>query len=343
MNTENRPSRPGRLLSRARKLPDRVDRLQQRSAPLAVAVATWKKFTDDQAGNLAALFAYFAFFSLFPLLLVGVTILNILLHNDEQLRHQLLTSAVSQYPVIGPELARHAHTLGGTGLALVIGSVLTLFGARGVANAMQNALNSVWEIPQFRRPSFPWSLLRSLGLMAVIGPGLIATTTLSGYAGGVGHLGSVGARIAAIAVSLLLNVGLFWLGFRLATAREVGWHDLWLSAVLAAIAWQVLQLVGGYFVGHELRTTSAYGVFGVVIGLLAWFYLQAQITLYVAELNVVRVRHLWPRSLNPPPLTDADMRCYQLYAEAAQRRPEVDIEVQQASGDRTQAGRHRRQ
>jgi membrane protein len=343
MNTETRASFTGRLLCRARQLPDRVDRLQQRRPPLAVAVATWKKFTDDQAGNLAALFAYFAFFSLFPLLLVGVTILNIVLHNDPHLRTQLLKSAVSQYPVIGPELARHAHGLGETGLALVIGAVLTLFGARGVANAMQNALNSVWEVPQFRRPGFPWSLLRSLGLMAVIGPGLIATTTLSGYAGGVGHLGSVGARVAATAVSLLLNMGLFWLGFRLAAAREVGWRDLRLSAILAAIAWQVLQLVGGYFVSHELRTTSAYGVFAVVIGLLAWFYLQAQITLYVAELNVVRVRRLWPRSLNPPPLTDADMRCYQLYAEAGQRRADLDIEVQRAAGDGTDTGQPGRQ
>ena len=37
------------------------------------------------------------------------------------------------------------------------------------------------------------------------------------------------------------------------------------------------------------------------LGLLAWFYLQAQLTLYVVELNVVRVRALWPRSLAPPP------------------------------------------
>lgn len=343
MNEEHRPSTPSRLLARARQLPDRANRLQQRSPPLAVAVATWKKFSDDQAGNLAALIAYFAFFSLFPLLLVGVTILNLVLHNDPHLRHQLLTTALSQYPVVGPELARHAHGLGETGLALVIGAVLTLFGARSVAGAMQNALNSVWAVPQFRRPGFPWSLLRSLGLMAVIGPGLVATTTLSGYAGGVGHLGGAVARGAAIGVSLALNMGLFWVGFRLAAAREVSWLDLWSSAILAAVAWQVLQLIGGYFVGHELRTTSAYGVFGVVIGLLAWFYLQAQITLYVAELNVVRARRLWPRSLNPASLTDADLRCYQLYAEAGQRAPGVDIEVQRATQDRTEAGRHRRQ
>ena len=76
-------------------------------------------------------------------------------------------------------------------------------------------------------------------------------------------------------------------------------------------------------------------MFGVVLGLLAWFYLQAQITLYVVELDVVRARRLWPRSLVPPPLTEADLRAYQMYAEAGLLRPELAVEVWQA------AARHR--
>jgi hypothetical protein len=66
-----------------------------------------------------------------------------------------------------------------------------------------------------------------------------------------------------------------------------------------------------------------------VLGLLAWFYLQAQLTLYMVELNVVRTRRLWPRSLQPPPLTKADLEAYQLYAEAGQLRPDVEIEVKE--------------
>jgi membrane protein len=341
MNAES-PSRLGQLLGKPRQLLDSADRLQQRSHILAVAVATWKKFGDDQAGNLAALIAYYAFFSLFPLLLVGVTIMDLVSRNDPHLHHQLL-HALGRYPVIGPQLEKHAHGLRGTGFALVVGAVLTLFGARGVAVAMQNATNSVWEVPQFRRPGFPWSLLRSLGLMGVIGPGILATTTLSTYAGGAAHIGGVLSRAVVAVVSLLLNMGLFWLGFRFAASKEIGWRDLLLSAILAAIVWQVLQLVGGYFLSHELRTTSAYGVFGAVLGLLTWFYVQAQITLYCAELNVVRVRKLWPRSLNPPPFTEADLRCYQLYADASQRRPEVRIEVRPPSDDGQQAGSDRQQ
>ena len=156
-----------------------ADALQQRHAWLAVPVAVWKKFGDDQAGNLAALIAYYAFVAIFPLLLVLVTVLDIVLKNDPSLREKLLDSALKQYPVIGPQLGSNIGPLHQSGLVLVIGLLGTFIGARGVATAMQNALNSAWEIPYARRPGFPWSWLRSFGLMLVIGLGLIGTTILS--------------------------------------------------------------------------------------------------------------------------------------------------------------------
>jgi membrane protein len=312
----------------ARSLLQKADSLQQRHPWLAVPIATVKKFGDDRASFLAALIAYYAFASVFPLLLVLVTILNFVISNNRALRQHLLDSALSQYPVVGAQLKSSVeHGLTQNGLALVIGVLLTLYAGLGVANALQNAINSAWEVPQYRRPRFPWSKLRSLGVILVLGPGQIITISLSSIAGGAGHLGGAFSRTAAILVAFLLNVGLFWLGFRIATASEVRTRDLRLGAILAALAWQVLQSIGGYFVGHQLRTHSAYGVFAVVLGLLAWFYLEAQIAVFVVELDVVRARKLWPRTLAPPPLNQADMRAYELYARSTQRRPELDIEV----------------
>jgi membrane protein len=305
-----------------------VDRVQRDRPWIAVAVATVKKFSDDRAGNLAALVAYYAFASIFPLLLVGVTVLGIIASKNPKVGNHLL-HALHQYPVIGTELSgTMKHGLDGTGLALVVGILFALYGARGIANAIQNALNSVWEVPLFQRPRFPKKLLRSLGLIGVIGPGQIITIALSTVAGGAAHLGGLGGQIAAILVSLILNVGLYWLGFRIATAPHVATRDLRLSAILAAIAWQILQLAGGIFVKHA--SNSAYGTFGLVLGLLAWLYVQAQITLYAAELNVVRVRKLWPRALVQPLLTEADMRAYQLDAESGLLRPDLEVEVRPA-------------
>ena len=311
-----------------------ADELQQRHAWLAVPVAVWKKFGDDQAGNLAALIAYYAFVAIFPLLLVLVTVLDLVLRNDPGLRQKMLNAALSQYPVIGPQLEHSIGRLHETGFALVIGLLGTFIGARGVASALQNALNSAWEIPFEHRPGFPWSWLRSFAMMIVIGLGFVITTSLSTLAGGAGRvLPGAGAHVLAIAVSLALNFGLFWLGFRLGTARGVTWRQLRLGAFASAIIWQVLQTFGGYFVSHQLAHASPlYGTFALVLGLVAWLYLQAELTLVAVEINVVRAYRLWPRSIAPPPYTEQDRRAYQLYAQTEKRRKEMDIMVEVASG-----------
>jgi YihY family inner membrane protein len=313
-----------------------VDRAQQQRSWLAFAVAVWKKFSDDQAGNLAALFAYYAFASLFPLLLVFVTVLDIVLRGDPALSKHLQQTAIGQFPLLGSQL-QHLKSLPGQGIALAVGLVLTFLGARGVANAAQNAMNTVWAVPMARRPGFPWNQLRSIGFVVAVGLGLVITSTLSGLTAGASVLPGQAAAIGAFVVSYALNVGVFWLGFRLATAKEVRTRDLLLGAVLAAFTWQVLQYSGTFIVGHQLAHSHAiYGVFGLVLGLLAWLYLQAQFTLYAVEVSVVRAHRLWPRSLAPPPLTDEDRKALQLYAQSQQRQPGQEINADVGTAGRGQ-------
>lgn len=298
-----------------------ADRLQRRVPWLAFPIAVWKKFGDDRAGDFAALIAYYGFISIFPILLVLLTVLNLLLHNNPELRKHLISSALNTYPIIGTQLRSSVHPLSGTGLALVIGLVGALLGARGVAAAVRRAFDSVWAVPKDRRPAFPWSVLRGVGFIVVVGIGQIVTGYLSSIASGVGHVVAGFAVIAGIVVaSFVLNIGFFWLAFRLATAKEVSWRQLRLGAVLSAASWQVLQLVGGYVVGHTLRHGSAlYGTFGVVLGLLAWLYLQAQITLYAVEICAVRSWRLWPRGLAAPP-TEQDAFARERYQQRDAQR-----------------------
>jgi YihY family inner membrane protein len=297
-----------------------VDGIQREHAWLALPVAVAKKYTDNRAGNLAALITYYAFLAIFPLLLVLVTVLNILLRSNSGLRHRLLNSALAHYPLIGPELQTNIEPLKQTGVALVVGLLGMLIGAGGVARAMQNALNSAWEIPMVRRPKFPWSWLRSLALLVVIGVGLIITSTLSGLAGGAGNvLTTVGSAVLVLAISLALNVGMFWLGFRLATTREIGWWQLFPGALISAVGWQIMQAGGSYFVTHQLaRSSNLYGTFAIVLGAIGWLYVEALLTVCAVETNVVLARHLWPRSLLPP-RTDPDMRAFKMYAEVENR------------------------
>ena len=89
----------------------------------------------------------------------------------------------------------------------------------------------------------------------------------------------------------------------------------------------LLQILGTYLVHHYVRSASAYGVFGTVLGLVAWIYLAVEATVYAAEVNVVLARHLWPRSMVQPPLTEADRASMALQALQNQRREEQHIEV----------------
>ena len=314
-------------MNMAKKILRAVDEYQQKHAWLAFPVAVWKKFGDDQAGNLAMLVAWFAFVSIFPLMLVLVTVLDIVLKNNPDLRHRLVNSALEQYPLIGQQLGHISPINQQFGLPLVVGLVGTFLGALGVANAMQNALNTAWEIPYARRPGFPWSWLHSMGQIIVIGLGLIGTTVLSTTANGAGSvLTGFGAKAAAVAVSLAASIGLFWLAFRLGTAREIGWRQQWPGAVIAGVIWQILQTLSGYFISHQLAHASPiYGTFAIVIGLIAWLYLQAQLTLYAVQVSVVRAYRLWPRSIAAPPYTEQDRHAYQLYAQAAKRVEDEEI------------------
>ena len=81
-----------------------------------------------------------------------------------------------------------------------------------------------------------------------------------------------------------------------------------------------------------------YGPFALVIGLLAWLYLGAQITVYGAEVNVVRKERLWPRSMVQPPLIEGDKRTYAHQAQVEDRRPEERLDVSFQEPERREAG-----
>jgi membrane protein len=99
------------------------------------------------------------------------------------------------------------------------------------------------------------------------------------------------------------------------------------------VSWQVLQTFGVVYVGHVVKNASATNsVFAVVLGLLAFLYLTAVATVFCAELDAVRVDHLYPRALLTPftddvDLTAGDVRAYTGQAEAQRAKGFEDIDV----------------
>jgi membrane protein len=274
---------------------DAVDRFQRRHRVLAFPLAVRQQYSDDQGGYLAATIAYYGFFSIFPLLLVLVTVLGYVLHGRPHLEHQIIDSALGRFPIVGNELQQKA--LRGNGVALAVGVLASIWTGIGVLLAAENAMSRLWGVPRSQQPGFLAARLRALALLGVLGGGLLVTAGLSAVGTGAGGLG-IAVEAAVLLASLAANFLLFWLAFRLLTADEIGWRCLRGGAAAAAAGYELLQLLGSYYVSHVLRHASnVYGTFGLVIGLLSWIYLTATVVLVSAEANVVATRHLWPRSL----------------------------------------------
>jgi membrane protein len=312
----------------------RLDDYQQRHPVLGFPLAVLYKYIDDQGGYLAALITYYGFLSLFPLLLLGVTILGYLLQNDPALQAKILNSALREIPVLGDQLRENVQGLRGSGRALVTGTLVALYGVLNGSTAVQSALDRIWGVPRYRRPNPLIARVRGLVLLGVLGIGLLATTAVS-------ELPSHGLlAVVTVVAAVAVNTGILLAAYKLLTVRAVGLRDLWVGALVAAVAWQVLQTVGGYYVRHELRGAGqVYGVFGIVLGLIAWVYVGAVIVLISAEINAVRKDRLWPRSLltqftDDVDLTLGDRRSYEAYAQTERHKGFEEVDVRFNDRDR---------
>jgi membrane protein len=282
------------LAARLRGWLHAFDRYQQRSPRLGFAMAVIKRFDDDQASQMGALIAYYGFFSLFPLLLVFVTVLGFVLQGSPSTQESVLHSTLSQFPIIGTQLQANVHSLKGSVLALVIGLVGALLAGLGITGATQSAFNKVWEIPRKRQLGFVAWRLRGLGLLTVFGLLSIISTVAAGAV--TAQTAGVGAVLGGIAIALGANLLLFFTAFRMLTAEEIPTRDLIPGVIVAAVLWQLLEHVGGFYVGHVVRhAKDTSGLFAFVLGLLTWLYLGGEVTVLAAEVNVVRARKLWPR------------------------------------------------
>ena len=270
----------------------RFDRYQQKHRVPAVAIAVLKKFSDDQAGGLAALVAYYALLSLFPLLLVFTTILGFMLSGEPGALRSVEDSVLGRFPLIGESLKGERITGNVTGL--VLGIVFSMLAGLGVTQAAGRALDEVWGVPRQERPDFFMSRLRGLIVLLSLGAIFIVASGVSGVVSG--GLGGPVLQVAGYVFSILLNFALFLVSFKVLCTAELSWEELVPGALLAAIIWTILQAVGGVFINH-IRNSGRYGTFALVIGIMLWLHLGAQLTLYAVELNSVLARKLWPRKL----------------------------------------------
>lgn len=301
----------------------RLDRFQRRHGWLGLPLGVIYKFFDDRGPYLAALITYYSFVSLFPLLLLSFSIAGFVLQGHPELRHDLEQEAKQKIPGIGPYLS--IETFHGSGLAIAVGIIGTLYGALGAMQASQASFNKIYGVPRNEQPNPFKSRIRSLGLLALLGTGVLLSTGIAAVlstANGLSPHIAPAVQVGGYILNYAVNFVLFSAAFQLLTARELRLRQVMRGGLIAAGLYLLIQIFGTSFVSRTARA-SVYQAFAVVLATLVWFYLQSLILILAAEINVVHERRLWPRSLLTPftdnvELTAADRRAYAMYA-ATQR------------------------
>src|SRR5438045_6769818 len=100
----------------------KLDAAQKATKPTGVAVATFKKFSEDKSTSLAAMIAFWAFFSIFPLMMVMVTVLGFVL--PASTKDTVLTHVAAMFPLLE---AKSIKGLTGTWWPVVVGGVTALW------------------------------------------------------------------------------------------------------------------------------------------------------------------------------------------------------------------------
>jgi membrane protein len=310
------------------ELVERVDDLQRRKRALGLPLGVIYKFFDDQGNYQAAILTYYSFVAIFPLLLIATSVLGFVLQGQEGLQRQVLSSTLSQFPIVGTQIGR-PEGLHGSASAVVVGALAALYGVLGLGQAAQNALNVAWAIPRNSRLNPVLSRLRSFVLLTVGGLSVLVVTILSSVGSHLEIFGSsvdIGVRWVVRLGSVVLTALVLAVMMSLGTSQRHRLRTVLPGSIVIAVLWLLLQLLGGVYVAHVINKVSQMnGVFALVLGLFALLYVAAVIAVIGIELNVVLAKRLYPRALLTPftdevELTDADRRVYTDYARAQRHK-----------------------
>jgi YihY family inner membrane protein len=267
----------------------RVMAVRRRSRIVDVAIETVDCFRRHQTGRNAAVLAYWGFLSVFPLLLAATTILGFVLEGNEDLRDDIVDSALGQIPVLGSTIEANAGDLEGNTWALVIGLLTALWASMKAFIGVQAAFDDVWEVDIDGRANIAVKRLRALIGLIAIGIAQIGTVVLSGIAGAA-EITAL-SKVLIVAGALVINIAVVATVFRFLTAAPVTWTMVWPGAVFAGVLFTVLQLVGTVVVSRMIADAGEiYGTFASMLALMSWFSLHALISLYGAELNAALER-----------------------------------------------------
>ncbi len=269
----------------------------------SLARETFSEFQRHKSQWLAAAIAYFTTFAIAPLIIVIVEIAGLLLGRHQVVLHQFYGYMSS---TAGPSAARGIEAIvtatfsqrkAGI-ISQIAGWTIFVLAAVGLFSALQEALNTVWDVAPVKRTlletlkerlvsfgtvlGIAFLLLVSLGLNSLL---VVASGALTHVFVGLPSL----LKVLDFTLSLVMVTALFALMFVFLPDRRIAWGDVWAGAFVSAVLFVVGQFLLAWYLGRP-GLSSGYGTFGGIIVFLIWVYYSAQIMLLGAEFTHVYAR-----------------------------------------------------
>jgi len=258
------------------------------------------RFNDRLGSQFGAAITYFSFLSLIPILMVSFAAVGFVLASNQDLLTDIINKIVSSIsdPTLATTLKNTVNTaiqqratVGITGLLLALYSGLNWMG--NLREAIRAQSRDVWE----RKPDdkekiwkrYIRDFLSLTGLMLA----LVITLSLTSVAGSaqamiVSALGLDGIdwlrpalTIIATSISVMANYLLFLWIFWILPRHKPRKKALFRGTLLAAIGFEVIKFVMTLTL-PKLATSPSGAAFGSVLGLMAFFYFFARLTLFCA-------------------------------------------------------------
>jgi membrane protein len=296
-------ARPG-VVARVR---ERVRAARARRPWFDHAVRAYDRNSQVLGSQLAAAITYFGFLSFFPLLALAFAVLGYVSALYPQAQDAVTRAIADAFPSLigsGPGRINIQDIIDAKGGAGLFGLLGLLYSGLGWLDALRDALRRVFGTSGVA-VSFVKKKLVDLLVLVSLGGSLLASLVVTSLATAATEavLGFVDLQdsSAAIAVLKVLSVGLALLAdtvlFAILLSRLSGarlqWRQVRSGALLGAVGFEVLKLVGTFLVG---RTTQnpVYATFGVVVGLLVWINLVSKLLMFAAAWTATTAYSLQP-------------------------------------------------
>jgi YihY family inner membrane protein len=246
----------------------------------------FRSFKNRNAITLSASVSFFAFLSLFPFLMLIVSVASLFLERKQIYLYldRLLTPLPAQ--LAGTVMTTVQGAMSQGKVVSIISVLFLMYSSFAVFGQLQIALNRILGT---RRTVSGWTATLKafgffLGISLLLVVLVLASSMLFVLVAKLNDLSLVRSFILVEAGTLAAEVLLFSLSYRYLAYRRLRWKSVILGALVAALSWETLKFLFGWYITRIDAYTAIYGSLGIIFLLMIWQFYSILIFFFGAHI-----------------------------------------------------------